>query len=209
MSQKGAVWERRWCVSLSKWFSKGSRDDLFWRTSGSGARATTRARKGRTLTKYEYGDMTHVCPEGQPFTDLFSVEMRSRRDLKVLGVVYEMDPSLSLLSWWAKATRDAELSGRVPVLLTHVTRGKDMIWTPTSLWDIVQQWSRPVVRIDFECGPQTVRVDPGRQKVSDYFLAGCEVTGRLFEEFVAEVDPDSLVSVDVGHLPVPKSKWEM
>jgi hypothetical protein len=152
------------------------------------------------MTKYEYGDMTHVCPEGQPFTDVFSVEMRSRAKLEVLGVMYDTDPSYSLLSWWAKSCRDAELSGRIPLLLTHVTRGIDMIWAPVGMYydadlDYVVQSSRSV---SFRCPWRKVKVDPGKKGSTYIFPRDQHVLGvplDLWEQTVPVTIVDSLRSV--------------
>jgi len=41
---KGSSFEREICTILSKWWTNNERDDVFWRTAGSGARATTRSK---------------------------------------------------------------------------------------------------------------------------------------------------------------------
>lgn len=59
------------------WWTKGEnpRDDIFWRTSQSGGRATTRAKKGKT-TAFSHGDIAAVDPIGQPFLNKFTVELK-------------------------------------------------------------------------------------------------------------------------------------
>lgn len=75
MPKKGSEFEREISKRLSLWWSDGKRDDIFWRTSGSGARATTRRKKSQK-TAYEYGDITFTDPDGKPFIDYFLVELK-------------------------------------------------------------------------------------------------------------------------------------
>lgn len=75
---KGSDFEREFCTRLSLWWTEDSnnpRDDVFWRTQNSGGRATTRAKQHKT-TAGQYGDIAATCPEGQPFTELFTVELK-------------------------------------------------------------------------------------------------------------------------------------
>jgi len=75
MSKKGPAWEREFAVDLSKWWTGGESDQEFWRTSGSGARATTRGKKG-LKTKAHNGDILSVDEVGKPFTDYFCIETK-------------------------------------------------------------------------------------------------------------------------------------
>jgi hypothetical protein len=67
------------CYAFSMWWSDGANDDIFIRTAGSGAlraRATSRFKRGKN-TESQFGDMTYNTPEGKPFIDMFSVEMKT------------------------------------------------------------------------------------------------------------------------------------
>ena len=70
---KGSQFERQIAKELSKWFSRGERDDLFWRTAGSGARATTRM-KQNIDTANSAGDLGFLHLEGKPFIDICLIE---------------------------------------------------------------------------------------------------------------------------------------
>ena len=72
---KGGDFEREICKQLSLWWTKGERDDVFWRTSGSGARATVRAKKGLN-TSLSHGDITAIDPIGVPFIQRVTVEIK-------------------------------------------------------------------------------------------------------------------------------------
>lgn len=72
---KGSAFEREICKKLSLWWTDGARDDVFWRTSGSGARAKTRGKSGKS-TFGQYGDIQATDPIGQPLIDLCSIEVK-------------------------------------------------------------------------------------------------------------------------------------
>lgn len=141
---KGNNFERQLCRQFSLWFSSGKHDDLFWRTSGSGSRATNRERLGQELTKYQHGDMTHVRPEGRPLLDFFSFEFKSYSGIDFHGIFHTVCPDRSLLSFWAKCVRDAEVSARVPWLVTKVNNGKPIAWVPWSLLSFFEASGMPV-----------------------------------------------------------------
>jgi hypothetical protein len=72
---KGSSFEREICRDLSKWWSNGKRDDIFWRTSISGGRATTRRKKGKA-TFGQDGDIQAVDPIGQPLLEVCAIEIK-------------------------------------------------------------------------------------------------------------------------------------
>jgi len=73
---KGQDFERTICKELSLWYSQGEREDVFWRTAGSGARATTRAKIGK-ITANSAGDIGYLDSFGKPFCDYFMIEVKS------------------------------------------------------------------------------------------------------------------------------------
>lgn len=75
MSQKGNQYEREVCRKLSEWWSPG-RSDIFWRTKGSGGRATRRSRTGRGATAFQHGDIYATDPSGLPLLDLVTIELK-------------------------------------------------------------------------------------------------------------------------------------
>lgn len=72
---KGGQFERDICRELSLWWSHGKQDDVFWRTSTSGGRATTRAKKGKK-TFGAHGDIQAVRPEGRVLLDRITLELK-------------------------------------------------------------------------------------------------------------------------------------
>lgn len=73
--KKGSAFERLMCKYLSEWWSEGKRDDIFYRTSGSGARATQRS-KSRKKTYGQYGDVQAIDPIGEPLTKVCTIEIK-------------------------------------------------------------------------------------------------------------------------------------
>lgn len=73
--KKGSQFERDICKELSLWWSKGKRDDIFWRTAGSGAMATFRRKKSKN-TFGGNGDIQATDPIGQDLMDIFTIELK-------------------------------------------------------------------------------------------------------------------------------------
>jgi len=72
---KGSEFERQICKRLSKWWTDEERDDVFWRSQTSGARATTRGKSG-LKTFGQYGDIQACDPCGQTLLDVFTIEVK-------------------------------------------------------------------------------------------------------------------------------------
>jgi len=72
---KGSQFERDICRKLSKWWTNGKREDVFWRTSSSGAMATIR-KKSNKSTFGQYGDIQAVDPIGANLLKKLSIELK-------------------------------------------------------------------------------------------------------------------------------------
>lgn len=72
---KGSQFERQICKQLSLWWTVGERDDIFWRSSQSGGRATQRMKFGKK-TFGSYGDVAAVDPFGQPLLEYWTIELK-------------------------------------------------------------------------------------------------------------------------------------
>lgn len=72
---KGSGYERNICKKLSLWWSNEKKDDIFWRTSQSGGRATQRMKSGCT-TENSSGDACYLDAVGKPLVDLVCIEMK-------------------------------------------------------------------------------------------------------------------------------------
>jgi hypothetical protein len=72
---KGSEFERQLSKAFSLWFTNGKRDDIFYRTAASGARATQRMKKQMT-TADSAGDMCAMDPIGKPLTAVALFEFK-------------------------------------------------------------------------------------------------------------------------------------
>jgi len=74
-SLKGGSMERAFSKQLSLWWSDGQHDDWFWRTAGSGGRATNRGKKGQS-TVNAAGDIGAMCGEAQRLLNVVTIECK-------------------------------------------------------------------------------------------------------------------------------------
>ena len=111
-SLKGGRFEREVSKQLSLWWTEGERDDVFWRSSQSGGRATTRA-KGGKLTAGSYGDITALDSVGEPFLKYFCLELKRgyTKDTDVMALLDSNQKRPVLLQHWNQCERDRKLGG--------------------------------------------------------------------------------------------------
>lgn len=122
-SQKGGQFEREICVQLSLWWSDGELDDVFWRSSTSGARATVRHRKGKT-TFGQYGDIQAVRPEGMDLTNFCTIECkRGYSDSTFADLIETPDKQNKWLEFFEQA-RIERRTAKVPYYLLIVKRDR-------------------------------------------------------------------------------------
>ena len=112
--QKGASFERFICVALSKWVSAGERDDLFWRSSMSGGRATI-GKKAEKSRAQQAGDISAIDPAGHVLTDRFFIECKHVKDLHLTGFL--LSGAGDLARYWKVARREAKAHGKEPMLI--------------------------------------------------------------------------------------------
>lgn len=112
---KGSSFERLICKQLSLWWTDNERDDIFWRTAGSGARATTRARKGKDSTAGAYGDLTFLDTIGKPLLDLVCFELKRGYKWDLLDLLDKRaGTKISMIeSFWQQA-QDSSNQAKVP-----------------------------------------------------------------------------------------------
>lgn len=74
--RKGGKFERTIARMLSKWWSGGTSDSIFWRSAGSGGMAKVRGRSQKK-TYGQHGDITTVHPSGAPLVEMFVIECKN------------------------------------------------------------------------------------------------------------------------------------
>lgn len=85
---KGSGFEREICKILSLWWTKGKREDVFWRSTTSGARATVRNRAGKQ-TFGQYGDVQATDPIGQPLLNVCNIEVKRGYSRETIGNILD------------------------------------------------------------------------------------------------------------------------
>lgn len=124
--KKGGAYERATCKELSLWYSRAffdePRDDIFWRTSASGARATVRMKKD-IKTANSCGDVMALHRVGRKLTRTCMIELKrgySDHTNNGISILNMLDAPLSkklkkgpiLLRWVDKAIKEAKQHGR-------------------------------------------------------------------------------------------------
>lgn len=143
MANKGFPFEREICKILSLWWTQDEdppREDVFWRTAGSGGRATNRHKKGKT-TKNADGDICATDPDGQPLIDLIHIEVKrgyNRATVADLLDASEHAKEQQYVQWINKAVKACEVS-KVPfwVIIHKRDRRETMITMEGRLAEIL------------------------------------------------------------------------
>jgi hypothetical protein len=110
---KGSAQERLIAKRLSLWVTSGKREDVFWRSSISGGRATFAQKKGKLVR--QSGDICSVAPEGHVLTDKFYFESKHYRKLFILEFLIKDTGLLS--KFWKHARKQATHYRKEPVLI--------------------------------------------------------------------------------------------
>jgi hypothetical protein len=134
---KGSSFERDVCKRLSLWWTSDKRDDIFWRTASSGARATQRRKQGKR-TANSYGDVCATDPIGQPLIDLLSIELKRGYNRTHFADPFDA-PEMSQPSAWEsfvlKASRDATVARSFSwMLITRRDRHRSVATMPKHLF---------------------------------------------------------------------------
>lgn len=123
--RKGSQNERENSKEWSLWYSEGKADDWIWRSSGSGGRATNRARSGKS-TAASYGDLTPLDPRVEPLFRVCTIELKRgySKDLDVLSLLDGKGSKYVILNFWQQVVRDCERAkddgwGENPILIIH------------------------------------------------------------------------------------------
>ena len=117
--QKGGRFEGELCRLFSKWFTHGKRDDVFYKTSGSGGRATHRQRLQKQ-TAFSAGDMSFTDSIGQPFIVYFLVEIKRGYNSRVVfnNLIDKDSKQMPLIvEWFKKANKERSQNRRKAVML--------------------------------------------------------------------------------------------
>ena len=134
-AHKGAQFERVVAQSLSMWVSGGKRKDMFWRSAGSGARATRGHSKGVLLARHA-GDISAISAEGALLTECFFLECKHLAKIDAWQFIQGKRSVLGGL--WVRAQAQAQQHRRVPLLIAKQNNGPILIVLP---WPIAWNWT--------------------------------------------------------------------
>jgi hypothetical protein len=134
--QKGSDFERKISKDLSIWWSDGERDDIFWRSSMSGGRASVRAKQGKR-TDGQYGDIVAIDPSGALLVRHIPLELKCGYLKWCLLDLIDSPTSAAhpFVLFCQQSMKMAVLSG-TPwwALLTHRDRKETCVSVPDALW---------------------------------------------------------------------------
>lgn len=136
-SNKGGKFERDTCRQLSTWFSKTNRDDLFWRSAGSGGMATNRRFAGKQTANH-VGDIAVADPEGAPLLELVSIELKRGYSKINFADSFDSLPQARVQPWEEfilQANRDATAAGAFSWwLIARRDRRETLVFMPFKLY---------------------------------------------------------------------------
>jgi hypothetical protein len=117
-SRKGGKAERDVSRDLSLWWSNGESDDFFWRSAGSGGRATNRAKKGKS-TMNACGDLRAECSEAQKLLDLITIEIKEGYGDACVADIWEKKTKGGFHAFIRQAREAASRAGTIYYAVIH------------------------------------------------------------------------------------------
>jgi len=167
------------CVQLSLWWSKGKRDDIFWRSATSGGRGTMRSRS-KKMTAGGHGDICAVDPIGEPLLDLMSIELKRgyspNTPYDLLDSYLDAYDNQIWEEWLCQAEREAKESGSYS-------------------WAIISKRDRrdPIIAIPSAVAMELPRL-PNRYFTYCFFHGKRSILFYRLESFFASVRPADIIA---------------
>ena len=181
---KGGDFEREFCKRLSDWWEPG-RDDIFWRTAGSGGRAKRRGRSGKT-THGHHGDICATDHSGDPFVELFTVELKRGYSSHSIQDLIDKPPAKADVLWewdrWlAQAYESATDAGSMTWMIVQRRNSRqDLVFLPVAMTRLITHRSPT-----WAPGPRTLTL-----QIKDY-----HVFGMTLADFFVQLTPDVVVQM--------------
>lgn len=166
-NSKGPAFEREVCKQLSLWWTGGERDDIFWRTHGSGARATTRGKAGKR-TAGQYGDIAASDPAGHPLIRYLTISLKRGYNRHTLHDLLDMPAGKD--SEWQKWISEIRATSKAAGSVS---------------WAIIAKRDRrmPIILLPYKMKEQL--------KLR-FVLDFGSLVGMLFSHFLSSVTPDQI-----------------
>ena len=188
-SRKGSAFERDVCKRLSLWFSKNTSETLFWRTAGSGARSTSRAKSGKS-TANSAGDIGYLDAAGKPLIEAITFELKcgySKADTTSLIDTLPSRKKPQLLEFIRQAVESGRNAQSKYWSVIHRRNSKQtLIHFPFSMWELICRYDQYTTdAMAKRCGSVQFTYVP----VTDD-LVSC-VVSMPFDRFLEVVYPDT------------------
>ncbi len=180
---KGSSFERRVCRRLSEWWDPSADDVLFWRTAGSGGRATVRRKTGRKTNTAHAGDIAALGENGAELTRLIAWELKCGYQSATIHQLLDRPKSAAVQhyeEWIGQAVASARAANAPYWAVVHDrSRRETVMLAPVMLFEVLDCFPslrNPVFRLALD-DRWTGRTEPLR-------LVCCH-----FEAFLNAVTP--------------------
>lgn len=193
---KGGDFEREISKILSLWFTEGERDDIFYRSQSSGARATQR-NKSKKTTEGQYGDICSTCKEGELLIKIWSIECKTgyagKSKLKdgtkkitnwdILDLLDSKSQEPMFAQMWNQCVIDAEVSTREPILIFRRERKLPLICITKQYYSRLTNWFNvpDFMKIHFD--------------LSNLYYPYSKVVIIKLDDFLKWIDPNTLIII--------------
>jgi len=188
---KGSGYEREICTAFGMWWTGGERDDVFWRASGSGARAKVRGRSGRS-TAGQHGDVCATDPIGAPLIALFTIEIKRGYSSASIHAMLDrparsaQGPYDAFLEQAMESHKNA--GSEAWMLITRRDRRDAMVWVPSHVIKSLREFGA------FPRHPHPyARIDANVRK-ADGGIDVVRIAGMPLREWFALVNPTHVMS---------------
>lgn len=188
-SKKGTAWEREFSKRLSLWWTNEENDAVFWKTSISGGRATSRTNKGKA-TKNHYGDICATDPIGQPLMDVFTMELKRGYNKNTIADLLDKRESSSeqvYEEWFHKLIETSKKAKTLSwALVVQRDRREPLIFLPstilTELLDHRKNAYLPINLLEIKNNKNEIP-DVTGLRLSDFFqVIFPELIGKLLKD---------------------------
>jgi len=155
--KKGGKYERLICKRLSLWWTENKRDDIFWRTAGSGGRATQR-KKNKQDTYGQHGDVQATDPIGEPLTMLCSIEIKCGYSSNTFSELLEKNQNPKVKAClYQKFIEQAEISAEAGKTYAWIVISKrngrtPIVIMPMYFYKALKQYHTIGARVTFDTG---------------------------------------------------------
>lgn len=126
---KGAAFERDICQRLSMWVSNLTRQDVYWRSSMSGGRATIKSKgKARAEFSAHSGDVAATHSMGHLLLELFVVDCKHYKTLDIHLPAFGRGRGV-MIPQWEKLVAEADRDKKCPLMVAKQNRQPPMVFT--------------------------------------------------------------------------------